>query len=54
MAPRVFIGSITSFLSLSVNEPAIANIKPNGTNLPSNITIPVDQFQNGVFAEVPK
>src|SRR5262245_54538983 len=45
--PCVLMGSITSFLSFMVNEPAIANIKPNGTNLPNNITIPIDQFQNG-------
>jgi hypothetical protein len=52
--PCVLMGSITSFLSLMVNEPAIANIKANGTNLPNNITIPVDQFQNGVSADAAK
>jgi hypothetical protein len=52
--PCVFIGSIISFLSLIVNEPAIANIKANGAYRPRNITIPVDQFQKGVLAEVPK
>jgi hypothetical protein len=52
--PSVFIGSTTSFLSLAVKDPAIPSIKPNGTNLPINITRPVDQFQNGVFAEVPR
>ena len=40
--PCVFIGSITSLLSLTVNEPAIANIKPKGTYLPRNITIAVE------------
>ena len=52
--PCVFMGSTTSFLSLMVNEPAMASIKPNGTYLPMKITIAVDKFQNGVFAEVPK
>ena len=28
--------------------------KPNGAYLPRNITIAVEIFQNGVFAEVPK
>ena len=52
--PCVLIGSTTSLLSFSVNEPAIANMSPIGTNLPTKITIAVDIFQNGVFAEVPK
>src|SRR5581483_2535497 len=52
--PFVFMGSITSFLSLTVKEPAIAIISPNGTYLPRNITIPVVQFQNGRLADEPK
>src|SRR5215813_5123903 len=52
--PCVLIGSMASFLSLSVNEPAIASINIRGGYLPRNITIAVDQFQNGVLAEVPK
>src|SRR5215472_16395381 len=52
--PCVLIGSIASFLSLSVNEPAIASINISGGYLPRNMTIAVDQFQNGVLAEVPK
>ena len=52
--PLVLIGSITSFLSLTVKEPAIANIKPIGRYRPKNIINPVDQFQNAVLAEAPK
>jgi hypothetical protein len=52
--PCVLIGSITSLLSFTVNEPAIANIRPIGTYLPRKITNAVDKFQNGIFAEVPK
>jgi hypothetical protein len=52
--PLVLIGSITSFLSFIVNEPAIANINPIGTYRPRNITMAVDQFQNEVSADVPK
>jgi hypothetical protein len=52
--PEVFIGSTTSFLSLRVNDPAIANINTIGINRPSNMTHAVDQFQNGVFADVPR
>ena len=44
--PCVLIGSMASFLSLSVNEPAIASIITIGAYLPMNITIAVDQFQN--------
>ena len=52
--PCVLIGSMASFLSLIVNEPAIASISTIGAYLPMNITIAVDQFQNGVLAEVPR
>lgn len=52
--PLVLIGSITSFLSLIVKDPAIASINTIGIYLPRNITIAVDQFQNGVSANVPK
>ena len=52
--PCVLIGSMASFLSLSVNEPAIASIMTIGGYLPRSITIAVDQFQNGVLAEVPR
>jgi hypothetical protein len=52
--PCVLTGSMASFLSLSVNEPAIARLMIIGGYLPRNIIIAVDQFQNGVLAEVPK
>ena len=40
--PWVLIGSIVSFLSLTVKEPAIANINPIGRYRPRNITIAVE------------
>ena len=40
--PCVFIGSITSFLSFTVNEPAIASMRPIGMYLPTSITNPVE------------
>ncbi len=52
--PCVLIGSMASFLSLTVNEPAIARVMIIGGYLPRNITIALHQFQNGVLAEVPK
>ena len=52
--PCVLIGSIASFRSLTVNEPAIAKLMTIGAYLPRNITIAVDQFQNGVLPEVPR
>lgn len=36
--PWVLIGSMTSFLSLIVNEPAITSISAIGTYLPISIT----------------
>ena len=51
--PCVLMGSIASFLSLTVKEPAIASIRPIGTYLPNSITSPVDIFQNGVSADAP-
>jgi hypothetical protein len=52
--PCVLTGSMASFLSLSVNEPAIARLMIIGGYLPRNMIIAVDQFQNGVLAEVPR
>lgn len=54
IGPCVLMGSMSSLLSFMVNEPAIASMSAIGINLPRRITIAVEMFQNGVFAEVPK